>query len=227
MMRCLEAAEMDCVHLRSDIIRKVLKSQNDSCPAVSTNELLLCPSAVLNYPPESTDSPLNVTIREVAKATAESVPCVLDHSGKAWKLEEELLHFEPYADLGQDILHELFDDQNPSYTEEVSDDFLFGIANRAEHKLDLFKKMLNLPPGSVQFLVSQAPPGSAHALHHLLLCWRERSKGSRQCLREKLDEFSVFAGRSPLVRPVVVRWWSPICVFSPYTRQVAAYTCSC
>ena len=61
----------------------------------------------------------------------------------------DLLGFEPYSYLGERIIRELFDEQNPSYSEQVSDDFLYGIADKNYHMFDHIKKMLNLSAASV------------------------------------------------------------------------------
>ena len=199
IMRCLEGSEMECVCLRSNIIHKVLAALHEFCPRVPSLESFIHPCDV-QYPLKPREQLTLFDVTAIATSVLKAKRAVVTDSQNTATITE-LLYFEPYANFGQTLLLELFNKGNPDYDQEqVTDDFLYVIANKIEEKYGCFKKMLNLPPASVQFWVSQGPPGPAHAMAHLLLCWRERSEGTRECLRSKMNEFSVFAGRNPLVR---------------------------
>jgi hypothetical protein len=201
IMRCFSGAEVKCAELRSVIIRNILRAMTEFCPKVDTLEYLIHP-ADIQYPmPQSRELTL-FSMNSIAQSVLKSQPAVVNDAQKLATIEE-LLYFEPYADIGEAIVSELFDEQNPSYSAVVSDGFLYTISDRVHPKQTLFEKMLDLPASSVEFYQSQAPPGPAHAMGHLLVCWKEHGDGSRQCLRQKLDQFSVFAGRSPLQLNVV------------------------
>ena len=196
IMRCLNGSELKCTELRSAIIHNILRAMKEFCPKVDTLEYLIH-TADIQYPMPQSQELTMFNMNSVAEAILQSLPAVVNDEQKLATIKE-LLHFEPYADMGEAIVSELFDEQNPSYSTIVSDGFLYTIADRVHPRQSLFEKMLDLPASSVEFYQSQAPPGSAHAMGHLLVCWKEHGDGSRQCLRQKLDQFSVFAGRSPL-----------------------------
>ena len=195
-MRCLNGSEVKCANLRSAIIHNILRAIAEFCPKVDTLEYLIHPTDIQYPMPQSRELTL-FSMNSIAKAVLQSQPAAVNDAQKLATIEE-LLYFEPYADIGEAIISELFDEENPSYSAVVSDGFLYTIADRVHPKQTLFEKMLDLPASSVEFYQSQAPPGPAHAMGHLLVCWKEHGDGSRQCLRQKLDQFSVFAGRSPL-----------------------------
>ena len=139
-----------------------------------------------------------ITTAELAKAVMKEEQGVLDKAGNSIA---NLLAFEPYAYLGERIIHVLFDKQNPSYSKQISDDVLYCITDKNHHMFDHIKKILQLQWS----FTSRSSPREAHQMAHLLQCWRERSEGSTQCLRQKLDEFSVFTGRNPIVSIVVLQ----------------------
>ena len=196
IMRCLKGSEIKCIKLCSAVIQKVLKAKEDFCPDVLTDEHLI-------YPMPPANELTTFSMHAVAQAILQSRPAIVNNTQELVTVEE-LLYFEPYANMGESIISELFDEQEPRYKEVISDGFLYTIADQVYHKIDLFQKLLGLPASSVEFYQSQAPSGPAHAMGHLLVCWKERSDGSRQCLRQKLDQFSVFAGRNPQVNPMVL-----------------------
>ena len=196
LLRCSKGRQVECAHLRSAIIGKILQVRSEFCPKVAIREFLLRPSDSKDYSLKPSSELTLITTAELADAVMKAEPGVLDMAGSGISIVD-LLGFEPYAYLGERIIRELFDEQNPSYSEQVSDDFLYGIANKNYHLFDHITKMLDLPAASVECHIYPAIPGEAHKMHHLLLCWRERSEGSRQCLRQTLDHFSVFAGRNP------------------------------
>ena len=199
MLRCLKGRQVECAHLRSAIIGKILRAKSEFCPKVAIREFLLRPSDTKDYPLKPSSELTFITIVDLANSVMKAEPGVPDVAGSGISIVD-LLGFEPYAYLGERIIRELFDEQNTSYSKHVSDDFLYGIANKNYHTFDLVKKMLNLPEASVEIHISLAPiPGEIHKMAHLLQLWRERSEGSRQCLRQTFDQFSVFAGRNPIV----------------------------
>ena len=108
----------------------------------------------------------------------------------------ELLSFESYANFGIPLLSELF---NEDHNQKLSDNFLYEIASKNEENYDCFK-MLKLPPASLQFRLSKGSSDASHAMAHLLFCRRETTERTKGCLKSRMDEFSMFAGRNPLVR---------------------------
>ena len=76
----------------------------------------------------------------MARAVVTAELCVLDTTGRPVEIEK-LLYFEPYAHLGEAILHELFNEQSPNYEKEVTDEFLYRIADHVYEKKDMFHKL--------------------------------------------------------------------------------------
>ena len=111
---------------------------------------------------------------------------------------DKLLYYEPYAHLKESILERIFEE--PPNCDMVSDAFLYEMADCIHTKMDYFVAMLKPQASMLQNLIDQAPPGSTHEVVRVFQIWRLRStQGSYQCLRRELDQFSVFAGRNPLV----------------------------
>ena len=185
MLRCPKGVhhELGCLHLCSLVVRKVLDALESN---ISTNETVLHPSD-LTYP-------LNQAVRQFSiKAIARTIPKT--KPGRTATLEE-LPQFEPYAQLDQHILEELFDEHNQ---ETISDEFLHHFANRVRKNdskfVDLFEHLI----AEIYDHNDQEPPPLPSDLVSVMQVWRDHSEGTYQCLRRELDQFSVFAGRNPLV----------------------------
>ena len=105
------------------------------------------------------------------------------------------LLFEPYANLNVNILQQLFSDE----TKVVSDKFLYTVAEHIHYKKDFFRDMLKPSHAQLEEKINkEAPDGQCKQFMCMLQCWRGDS-GTYQSLRVTLDQFSVFAGRNPLV----------------------------
>ena len=195
MVRCFNGQEIECIHLRSVLIEKVLCTKDELCSRVPTTELFLHPLDAVSHPlkPSTFTSCL-----EIATAVTEGNGFVLDQSNQVMNLDA-LLYFEPYSHLGEHILVQLFDDENPNYTKQVSEEFMYRIADCVHQKKDKFIKLFKLPTTLLQDRICQAPQGPTHELVAVFKLWRERSEGSYKCLHTEFSKFSVFAGRNPLV----------------------------
>ena len=56
-----------------------------------------------------------------------------------------------YSSLSMNIPNELFDEENLCYSDQVTEDFLYGIADKIPHKFDQFKRVLDPSSASVEF----------------------------------------------------------------------------
>ena len=195
MLRCLKGNEIHCVHLRSLVIYKILSTLEEFCPDVSTTEMIIHPSSV-TYPLKL-DAPTLFSLHEIATAVCEAKTSVVNEDGVLATLEE-LLSFEPYAHLGERILHELFSEEKPHCDKEVTDEFLYCISDEVHEKKEKFVKLFKPPATMLIERIQQAPPGSTHEVARVFQLWRDRSEGTYQCLRKELDQFSIFCGRNPL-----------------------------
>ena len=196
MLRCWSGQELECARLRSSIIQMVLEVKEKLCPKVPTKEFLLHPSQVREYPLKSPAEQDLISIREVSRAVVEGAPGVVGSNNRPVHLQMLLL-VEPYAELTEGILQQLFSGDTPQKT--ISDRFFYAIAEHIHYKKDLFIDMLK--PSQAQLeekTTREAPCKSCKEFMCVLQCWRGDS-GTYQSLRETLDQFSVFAGRNPLV----------------------------
>ena len=198
LLRCLEYSKLQCVHLRSGIIQKALCAREEFCPKVSTSEYFILPDAI-QYPLKPT-SELNLfSISQVTRAIAAGDPCVIGTNSQPLHLEK-LLYFEPYFHLSKIIVLELFDEEKAS--RDVDGELMDRIAKCFCNKWDDIFNILKLPDSTV---MKQAPQNPDQAIVRLLQLWCLHSrKGSYQCLHKQLDQFSVFAGRHPLVSYVTI-----------------------
>ena len=206
MIRCDEVSEtrIECIHLRSLVIQKILKMKEEFCSKVSTKEAFINPDE-LQYPLRSLEDLTLFSLSDVARSVINKKRFVICSDGRCRLKLENLLLFEPYADLRIDILKELFDEANKDT--EVTDEFLNRIANEIvrkkdskyiDYKKECFLQLFDLHPASLQ---EKGAKGPVQDLVQIFQHWRDHSKDrSYEGLRRKLDEYSVFCGRNPLVR---------------------------
>ena len=188
MLRCMLDQEVECACLCSTIIQMVLKAKEKFCPKIPTKEFLLHHSQV-KYPFNSPAEKDLFGIKEVSRAVLGGEPCVVGSTGNTTKLEDVIL-FEPYHCLGEENIRELFDEQDPAFSEVVSDSFLRKLAHFTCERANQFAKI---------FTTSGRRVGSSPSMEQVLRQWRDNSQGTRKCLRDTLDQFSVFAGRNLMV----------------------------
>ena len=193
MLRCVSGHEVDCAHLRSTIIKTVLEAKRKLCSKVPTEEFFLQPSQVRVYPFQTPAKEDLLSIREASRAILKGGSSVVDFTGRSFILNDVLL-FEPYAHLGKDILNKLFSGE----TVTITDRFIYTVADRIYKKKERFISMLRLSRAQLADKIRQALGGDIEEFVCVLQCWRGDS-GTYQSLRETLDQFSVFAGRNPLV----------------------------
>ena len=209
MVRCIRrsATKTECILLRSSILLKILRMKEEFCSKVPTTEYFIDPHK-LQYPLRPPQDLTLFSMSAVARSVVTTKPCVICSEGSSLLEVEKLLLFEPYTDLGEDILKELFD--RGKKDTKLTDKFLYDIADQIvrktdsidiDHKKEFFLKLFNPHPTLLQERLSRAPEGPTHELVRIFQLWRDRSRDeSYGCLRKKLDEHSVFCGRNPLVR---------------------------
>lgn len=186
------------VQLRSSVVQEVLKAKEELCHKLLVDELLVLPENAKSYPLDMSQVTA-ISLTEVARAIQEGKPYAIYNINTLVNLKE-LLHFEPYADLGQAIIQELFPDDDKVSIEEIDDSFLQKIASRAYDQLDDLTVVLNPPRLQLDSVDRQVSP--AYQLLQILQLWKnerkERIERSRWSLGNVFDQFSVFAGRNPL-----------------------------
>ena len=198
LMRCPEV-KSECLQLRSLLIQKVLAAAREFCSKVSTVESFINPSDTTQYPLKPTSQLALYNISDVATAVAKGVPAVVNDSGISIFLDS-LLSFEPYADLGEPVLRKLFQKASPQCKEVLSQTLVSDIAERIPNKKRMLKALFKPKPALLAQRMSEAGFVSDELeVMQILDIWKNQTEGTYQCLREKLDQFSAFAGRNPLV----------------------------
>ena len=195
LLSCHSEKQTALVHVRSTLIKKVLSMKKEFCPKVVVEESLLPSQDAVRFPLDKS-SLKPISFAEISKAVVEGSRFAVHGTTEHVDLEELLL-FEPYADLGRSILCELFDKEQPNYHEKIDDKFLYCIANKSFKKINSFIELLKPLPSRLDEKKFQ---GDALKLVHVFQLWRQSLVvGSRSDLCNCLDQFSVFAGRNPLV----------------------------
>ena len=193
LLRCLEYSKVQCIHLRSGIIHKALCAREEFCPKVSTSEYFIHPDTI-EYPLKPTTDLNLFSISQITEAIAAGDPCVIGADSQPLHLET-LLYFEPYFHLSKTIVLDLFDEEKAS--RDVDGELIDRMAKCFCNKWEDISNILKVPNATG---MKQAPQNSDQAIVRLLQLWCLQSrKGSYQCLHRKLSQFSVFAGRHPLV----------------------------
>lgn len=182
-------------HLRSLIILEVLKAKEEHCHKLLVNELLVLPEDAKSYPLDLAQISA-VSLVEVAQGIIEEKPYAVYNAETLVSLKQ-LLHFEPYADLGERVIQELFCEDFQKCFKEIEECFLQQIASKASNQLDDFTVILKPLRLKLDSLDRQA--SLAQQLLQVLQLWmKEQEESSRWSLGNLLDRFSVFAGRNPL-----------------------------
>ena len=195
LMRCVQGQEMECVKLRSGIIRNILAAKEKFCSQVETQEYFLKASDVSSYP--NVDELAKVEMKEVVRTIQDAAPCIL-HQGGMISLDK-LLYFEPYSTLGKKLLSLFFDPENND--KKVPTEILMEISTLHHPALQLFTQMLQVPLNEVDFYQETWPNHPRIVLHHVFVYWQslKTNGGTYQELREEFERYSIFCGRNILV----------------------------
>ena len=198
MTRCknlVKQPKLESVHLRSQVIRTVLLTKSELCPKVEMKESVIHPKDAVKYPIDVTQVKC-VSIKDVAQTVKEGKELVVLDNRETLRLKE-LLHFEPYANIKEELLRELYEDPSQHH-HEVSDDMNIHIAECAHDNIDEYVAILE--PSPLKLVTCATMPGDIHKLAHVLHLWREKMgpNGTRCRLHRLLDHHSIFTGRSPL-----------------------------
>ncbi len=199
MLRCLEKSMIQCMYLRSTLIWHILTMKGRVCKETETKEYFIHPKYLESTsPPEYALIPLS----EVATALLQRGHRIvlnetLSKSHMSLSLSiEDLLYFEPYEGVGEDLLQSLFDLENQSKViehlalEELAEAFHMswqhiGITLHTRHAV-LAELAMNDRISDVKKCTE------------ILTRW-SAGKGMYSDLRRDLEHYSIFRGRNPLV----------------------------
>ena len=223
----------ECLQLRSQVIQKALKAATEFCPKVKTVESFVDPSEIVHPPPmeaisNSTHSREPANTRSIKKSVAElsqhqtryhvkptselslfslsdiatsivvGKSSVLTKRGKPLQLDA-LLCFEPYANIGHYNLRMLCDEDHPEHITKVPTTFPEKIPHRDRYRII---ELLN--PSQPKFHTATEGGDQATRVNKIFRKWRNSGDGTFQCLRQKLDQFSVFALKNILVSKCMI-----------------------
>ena len=190
-----ELPRVESVHLRSLIVQMVLSTKNEFCRKLEMRESLIHPKDTIDYPIDITQAKC-VNIKDVAQTVKEGKEFVLLENNKTLSLKE-LLHFEPYANMEESLLRELYEDTSQHH-QAISDHMIYRIAECAHMNTDNYNAIFK--PSQLKLASCTTTPGDVHKLAQILQLWKEKMGPDGTCCRLhcQLDLYSVFAGRNPL-----------------------------
>ena len=103
-----EDTTMECVKLRASVIKTVFDVLEKTCPGVETSEHLIHHD-LQQYPECDLMSAQKVDIAEIAETIKSGERFVFGNSNEPIDLED-LLYFEPYANIGETLLASFYDE---------------------------------------------------------------------------------------------------------------------
>lgn len=167
MLGCPEGKEMECVQLRSDIIRMIFEAKQQFSAAVEMTENFVHPidSQLALHPLKLPQALPLSSISKAIEIDTQVIDCSeFNHKSQGSKIEiANLLHFEPYACLTADIVRRLF---NPATANlEVSDNFLTKIAHLARPWTSHFQKALQVTNEAIARTQSLQPIDKVQSVH--------------------------------------------------------------
>ena len=214
-----ELPKVESVHLRSLIMQMVLSTKNELCRKVEMSESLIHPKDTVDYPINVTQAKC-VSIKDVAQTVKDGKEFIVLENNETLSLKE-LLHFEPYTNMGESLLREIF--ENPSqHHQAISDKVINSIAKCAHMNIDDYCAVIE--PLLLQVATSNASDGEINKLSQVLRLWREEMGSDGTCcsLHRRLDLYSMFAGRNPL--KVAHGTWSAISVHHNAHRYTTVHS---
>ena len=207
IMRCLKGNKMDFIKYRSSVIQQILRVKSKVCKEVNPEEFLIHPHCLKTYPmPMISQIPMN----QIAWSILNKKRCVnlddeaLSHTpGYPFLPLEELLFFEPYHCLGVELLRDIF---NPECRDEsaVPENIIQKVAVGMEEKWQHLAHILQVSVSHVE-----SDPSSLNNFQKCrktLALWAVSSRsGTYRSLCHSLSQYSIFAGRNPLVSANIVQ----------------------
>ena len=199
LTRCQEDNLLPCISLRSNILKKILQCTHDICSNIEIIESFIDPSEATEFPlAQSVLSKIpQFSLQMIAEAivTSKKYESLSVVSPTRTISLNNLLTFEPYAEVGTAALKKVCKSRSDC-EETVADNFLgflsHGLAKKA---LQLFIEIFKTDSASTPY-----PSATSEDLFTQLKTWRDECKGTYGCLKQRLDQYSIYAGRNVLVR---------------------------
>ena len=182
--------ELELVNTRAQVISQVLSAKTEFCSTIKTVEEFIPDS---KYPlDECTTVTSGVSLQKLAQAICNDRENVLTSPNDLFPIAK-LLGFEPYQFCNLQCLSDLYSKELESC--KVTEQFMKCIARKmSQCHVDDFRTLLNVSPDEVTVETSEY-----HKAVRMFKEWQSHSKGTYQCLRKQMDQYSVFSGRNILV----------------------------
>ena len=180
--------ELELVNTRAQVIADILNAKAEFCSSAKTIEVLV-PNP--QYPVDSNSITSGVSIEKIAQAIYNCKDNVHTSPHDLVSITK-LLFFEPYKFCNQQCLVDVYSKQL-EYC-KVTPEFFECIASTIS-RVDDFCTVLNVPLHKVAIDSSSDYQKAVRMFQE----WQSQSEGTYQCLRQHIDQYSVFAGRNILV----------------------------
>ena len=210
-MTCKAGGEIQCVRLRTELIKAILKARDDFRPRLHVEECVMelgnsHDSGDLQSLAEFSHSIKDLS-RTIADRNSNDYPdLTLIHSdGSTGRRFSELLYFEPYAVLIPDLIKKLFEKENARKL--VSSSFIMELASRMYPFNDSLEEILRPNPSVLSGKCKEVHSDGLGEISkqqlrckYILEAWLEQQQpaATYKMLQQKLNEHSIFCGRNPL-----------------------------
>ena len=185
-----------CLKYRSTLLTKIMCIKEDLMCGLRAGKYVIHPNDS-QYPLPPVNA---ISLDEINEAIIECNEAVVTSTGKIFTVDH-LLVFEPYAKLGKEILKQLFCSQKQK--RKLSDEFFIRLASQWVERKNMIMKVFNPDPILLSGKIKEMDiPCPASEILCTLQLWRDidgDNEGTYKCLREKLDQFSIYCGINPLV----------------------------
>ena len=186
LLRCKKEKELSLVKIRSQVIAEILRVKYEFCRNTETVEKFV-PNPL--YP---VGMGLNVTLNKIARSLSYHEDAFLLTTHTPFNITD-MLFFEPYMFCNQQCLVDLY--SHLLQTCAVTSQFIECVASTIS-RVDDFCTVLNVPLHKVTVDSSSS---DYHKAVRMFREWQSQSEGTYQCLRQHMDQYSVFSGRNILV----------------------------
>ena len=186
LLRCKKGKELSLVKIRSQVIVEILRVKYEFCRNTETVE------KYVPNPQYPVDVKLNVSLNKIACSLSNHEDAFLLTTHTPFDIAD-MLFFEPYMFCNQQCLVDVYSKQL-EYC-KVTSQFFECVASTIS-RVDDFCTVLNVPLHKV---IADSSSIDYHKAVRMFREWQSQSEGTYQCLRQHMDQYSVFSGRNILV----------------------------
>ena len=199
-MRCLKGSEINFIKQRSSVVRQILLMQK-FCPQVRPKELIIHPHCLHCYPLQASPE-FEIPMTQVTQTIVEKHPYLIVDDQRLSNTPDhpflpldKLVLFEPYQNLGRELLESLFNPLHSASTQRVPEEILHNIARAHQAKWRALSEVLKVP---LELTEMDSSRSDLQKCKDILNAWSLRG-GTFAALRHNMGQYSIFAGRNPLV----------------------------